>query len=234
VTESDFLSSYDPNAFERPSVTVDLVLMTISEGALRVLLTERSQQPFAGMWGLPGTFVRMEEALNEAAQRVLHEKAGLSPTFLEQLYTFGAVDRDPRMRIISVAYFALLPASAFEAVINDERDLAFIGRGPEGTATVDREGSPIELPFDHGLIIKTAVERLRAKLDWSDVAFALLPEEFTLRELQHVHEVIRGKQLNKPSFRTRMLTTGRLEPTGRRESGGAFRPAELYRVREPA
>ncbi|HEV2569538.1 NUDIX hydrolase, partial [Sphingomonas sp.] len=94
------------------------------------------------------------------------------------------------------------------------------------------EGEPLTLPFDHALIIKTAVDRLRAKLDWSDVAFALLPEEFTLRELQHVHEVIRGRQLNKPSFRTRMLTAGRLQPTGRREVGGAYRPAELYRVKE--
>ncbi len=233
MTESDFLASYDPNAFPRPSVTVDLVLMSMTAGALRVLLTERTEQPFEGLWGLPGSFVGMKETLDAAAQRVLHEKAGLSPTFLEQLYTFGAIDRDPRMRIISVAYFALLPYSLLSAAVTDARDLGRLRFEDGGFEVLDFSDDPVPLPFDHHQIIATALERLRAKLDWSDVAFALLPEEFTLRELQHVHEVIRGKQLNKPSFRTRMLTTGRLEPTGRRESGGAFRPAELYRVKEP-
>jgi 8-oxo-dGTP diphosphatase len=232
VTEADYLASYDQSAFERPSVTVDLVLLTITDRALQVLLVQRANYPFKDTWGLPGSFVGMAESLDDAAQRVLREKAGLSPTFLEQLYTFGAVDRDPRMRIISVAYFALLPASAFANLDTDMRDLAIVDRGDDELVVLSHDREALALPFDHGLIIRTAVDRLRAKLDWSDVAFALLPDEFTLRELQHVHEVIRGRQLNKPSFRTRMLTAGRLEPTGRREAGGAFRPAELYRVKE--
>ncbi len=178
MTEADFLASYDQSAFERPSVTVDLVLLTIEDRSLRVLLVERTDHPFKDMWGLPGSFVGMAESLDDAAQRVLREKAGLSPTFLEQLYTFGAVDRDPRMRIISVAYFALLPASAFADLDTDMRDLAIVDRSDDQVVVLHHEGEPLTLPFDHALIIKTAVDRLRAKLDWSDVAFALLPEEF--------------------------------------------------------
>lgn len=234
MSKPDTLPAQHPSAFERPAVTVDLVLMTVRERVLQVLLIQRDEEPFQGKWALPGTFVRIDETLDEAAQRVLREKAGLAPAFLEQLYTFGAVHRDPRMRIITVAYFALMPFSILASVENDERSLGTIRKGDGNVTVLDFSGNPVDLPFDHAEILTTAVERLRAKLDWSDVAFALLPDEFTLRELQEVHEVIRGRALNKPAFRKRMLDSGRLEPTGRREAGLAFRPAELYRLRRAA
>ncbi|MFD1611007.1 NUDIX domain-containing protein [Sphingomonas tabacisoli] len=231
MNESDFIASYDPSAFERPSVTVDLVLLTIRDRSLQVLLVERTEHPFIHQFALPGSFVPMDETLDEAAQRVLRDKAGMPPTFLEQLYTFGDVKRDPRMRVISVAYFALLPHSALGHIDPDHRDLATVNFTDGGAGVFTNDGVRLTLPFDHGQIVATAVDRLRAKLDWSDVAFALLPQEFTLRELQEVHEVILGRPLNKPAFRTRMLGTGRLEPTGRQESGHRFRPAELYRLK---
>src|SRR5215471_15153944 len=119
-----FLASYDPAAYERPSVTVDLVLLSVRDGALHALLMRRSQPPAEGKWALPGGFVRMDESLDAAARRVLHEKARIAAAFLEQLYTFGAVDRDPRTRVITVAYYALLPAARFEKALKDAHDLA--------------------------------------------------------------------------------------------------------------
>jgi 8-oxo-dGTP diphosphatase len=232
MNETEFLKTYDPSAFERPSVTVDLVLLTIVRDRLRVMLVERDQQPALDEWGLPGTFVGIKESLEDAAVRVLGTKAGLPSRRLEQLYTFGAVDRDPRMRIISVAYLGLVPWEVAQAVVTDTRDFADIV-ADESEVHLSPPGSDewLELTFDHSEIIATALTRLRGKLDWSDIAYDLLPDAFTLRELQIVHEVILGRRLNKPAFRKRMLDTGRLIPTGQRESGGAaFRPAELYRV----
>src|SRR5215470_19836176 len=112
-----FLANYDPAAYERPSVTVDLVLLSVRDGALHALLMRRSQPPAEGKWALPGGFVRMDESLDEAARRVLHEKARIASAFLEQLYTFGAVERDPRTRIITVAWLALLTEEAFAAAL---------------------------------------------------------------------------------------------------------------------
>src|SRR5215813_4213409 len=113
-SELQFLEHYDPADFERPSVTVDLVLMSVLDGALHALLMRRAQPPAEGRWALPGGFVRLDESLDAAARRVLHEKAHVGSAFLEQLYTFGAVDRDPRTRIVTVAYYALLPAARLE------------------------------------------------------------------------------------------------------------------------
>lgn len=234
MTEADFLKTYDPTDFPPVAVTVDLVLMTVLDRRLRVLLQFRESPPFAESFGLPGTFVGIDEDLAETAARVVREELALEPQFLEQLCTFGAPARDPRMRVVSVAYFALLPCARLQHLVDED----YVG--PATLATVERQQDTIRffhhdgcelepLPFDHEEIIAVAVDRLRAKLDWSDVAFGLLPEEFTLRQLQEVHEAIRGEELSKPPFRKRMLDSRRIEPTGRRESGRAFRPAELYR-----
>jgi 8-oxo-dGTP diphosphatase len=156
----------------------------------------------------------------------------------------GAVDRDPRMRIISVAYFALVPAARFEAALKDSDDLALAALALPSQNTADRradgpaealsaDGETLALAFDHAEILGHALRRLRGKLDYSRVAFALLPELFTLRALQEVHEAIRGERLNKPAFRRRMLDRGWLVPTGERETGASFRPAELYRFKDP-
>lgn len=218
MTDEQFLSSYDPDAFPRVAVTVDTVLLSVVEGRLVVLLQRRTQAPAQGKWALPGGFVREGEGLDEAAARVVSTKAHMERVWLEQLYTFGAPDRDPRMRVVTVAYFALLPAEVAQAAVaaHDDLLLADVAQAPE-------------LAFDHGVILATAVQRLRGKLDYVPLAFALLPEKFTLRELQQVHEAILDQVFTKPAFRRRMIDQGWIEPTGEYESGTPYRPAELYR-----
>lgn len=240
MSEGEFLTSYDPNAFERPSVTIDLVLMTVRAGKLSVLLQQRDDHPFKGHWALPGGFVGIDEGLDDAALRVLRTKAGL-PTlgWLEQLFTFGAPSRDPRMRVITVAYFALIPLAVLDAALQSRADLHLVNLdipwagengGPVSAQSTD--GGDLALAFDHATILGTAVARLRGKLDYSPIGFGLLPEVFTLRDLQDVHEAILGTQVNKPAFRRRMLDKGWIEGTGAREEGAAYRPAELYRLRQ--
>ncbi len=214
---------YDPAAFPPLAVTVDLVLMTVREGRLAVLLQRRSEDPYKGDWALPGGFVGAAESLDAAAQRILADKAGLKGAWLEQLYSFGDPARDPRMRIVTIAYFALLPAADLTAPLAARTDLTL---APLDTLP--------PLAFDHRSIVDHAATRLRGKLDYAPIAFALLPPRFTLRALQDVHEAILGTPLNKPAFRRRMTDTGWIEGTGEKEASGAFRPAELYRVKPPA
>lgn len=227
MDEAAFLDSYDPAVFERPSITVDLILASVVDGAPAVLLHRRDEPPFAGRWSLPGGFVGIGESLDDAARRLLSTKARMGDAYLEQLYTFGAVDRDPRMRIVSVAYFALLPADRFEATPSLALARVTASDGERARVTID--GAAVPLAFDHDAMLDLAIRRLRGKLDWSPIAFALLPERFTLRALQDVHEAILGRPLNKPAFRRRLIDSGRIAATGERETGASFRPAELYR-----
>lgn len=238
-SESDFLARYDPADYARPAVAVDLVLLGLSGGRPTVLLLRRDRHPQVGRHALPGGFVGIDEGLDEAAARVLREKAGGARAHLEQLYTFGAVERDPRMRIVTVAYLALLTGAAL--VEAQERaptlrpgTVAVPWAGETGgpVTVLSRAGEGLPLAFDHAAIVAMAIRRLRGKLDYSQVGFRLLPALFTLRALQDVHEAILGTPLNKPAFRRRMLDRGWLEPTGRFETGTSYRPAELYRVRE--
>lgn len=236
MSEAAFLKSYDPSAFDRPSVTVDLVLMSVVGGMPAVLLLRRDAHPFLDHWTLPGGFVGISESLDAAVHRVLAGKAHMADAYVEQLYTFGAVDRDPRMRVISIGYFALLPADRFAAALKADAGLtlASLTTGKaEGSAVeaLAADGAVLPLGFDHAAILGMALKRLRGKLDYAGIAFALLPELFTLRALQDVHEAILGVRLNKSAFRRRMLDRGWLEPTGERETGTSFRPAELYRYR---
>lgn len=237
MSEAAFLAQYDPAAYERLAVTVDLVLLGLRNGGLAALLRRREQHPDLGRWALPGGFVGSAEDLDAAAARVLREKAGLPGAHLEQLYTFGATGRDPRMRIITVAYLALLDARAFAEALACTPDflparigVPLVDRQDGPVSVLSPKAEPLALAFDHGDILALAVRRLRGKLDYSDVGFALLPEQFTLRQLQDVHEAILGTVLNKSAFRRRMLDKGRLVPTGAREAGTSFRPAELFRV----
>ena len=236
VAERDFLADYDPTAFERPSVTVDLVLMSVLDRALHAVLMLRAAHPAKGKWALPGGFVGMKESLDDAARRVLQERVNITSAYLEQLYTFGSVNRDPRTRIVTVAYFALLPPARFEQELNRSSvlSLARIATSWKGEAggpatAYAPNGDKLSLAFDHAEILGLSVKRLRGKLDYSQVGFELLPQRFTLRQLQDVHEAISGTQLNKPAFRRRMLDKGVLEATGFRERGATFRPAELFR-----
>lgn len=230
---------YDVSRFERPSVTVDVVLFSIDDGMLRTLLVKRQDPPFQGAWSLPGGFVRMEESLDEAAARVLKSKTGLEGVFLEQLFTFGAPTRDPRTRVLSVAHYALVDRVRFRELGSAETLLARIRvpwEGEEGgpVRILGPEGTPLVLAFDHGDMVAMTVKRLRGKLDYSPVAFQLLPECFTLHDLQKIHEAILGRKLNKDSFRKRLLATGLLVPTGLQQQDVDHRPAALYRYAQRA
>lgn len=234
--ERAFLAGYDVTQFDRPSLAVDVVLLAPSDAALHTLLIRRAEHPFKGLWALPGGFVKMTESLSQAAARVLAEKAGLHDVFLEQLFTFGEPDRDPRTRIVSVAYYALVDLKRFSDLQVSLEDTV-IGRlvpakgkaSPEDLTFRGPGGKTLALAFDHAEILHTAVQRLRGKIDYAPIAFELLPETFTLFDLQKVHETVLGRKLNKDSFRRRLLASGQLEATGDIQQDVDHRPAALYR-----
>jgi 8-oxo-dGTP diphosphatase len=203
--------------YEQPGVTVDTVIFTVSEEKLRVLLIKRADQPFAGYWSIPGGFLKLGESLDEAAVRVMNEKTNVKQVYLEQLYTFGDPGRDPRARVITVAYFALIP---WIHLVH-----------PESTKVSDLAWHPVDalphLAFDHKNILDYAVKRLRAKVAYSNIVYGLLPGRFRLSDLQRIYEIISNKELDKRNFRKRMLATGLLKETGHKDTG-AHRPAMLY------
>ncbi|MEW2072779.1 NUDIX domain-containing protein [Streptomyces sp. NPDC017966] len=219
------MDGYDKYAFEPFAVTVDLAVFTLRAGALHVLLVERGQEPYAGRWALPGGFVRPDESAESAARRELGEETGLtdvSGLHLEQLRTYSEPDRDPRMRVVSVAFAALLP-DAPEA--HGGSDAAQARWTPYDSAR--------ELAFDHGRILADARERVGAKLEYTCLATAFCPPEFTLGELQQVYETVWGTALDRPNFRRKVLATpGFVEavPGAARLTGGRGKPAALYRA----
>ena len=220
----DVPPGYDPNQYERPSVTVDVVTFTLRDHDLKVLLIRRKHPPFAGYWAIPGGFVQMDESLETGALRELEEETGVCDVYIEQLYTFGQPNRDPRTRVITVAYFALVPASALPAL-------------QAGDDAADAQWwSMYDLPplaFDHVEILDCALTRLRYKLEYSAVGFELLPEKFTLSELQSTYEIILGEKLDRGNFRKKLHKAAVVEPTrDYRDTGG--RPARLYRFRDDA
>jgi 8-oxo-dGTP diphosphatase len=210
--------------YPRPALTVDIVAFSIQNQQLKVLLIERAEAPFAGTWALPGGFVKIDEDLIDAAERELEEETGIKGAYLEQLYTYGALERDPRGRVISVAYFALIPSN--EPICSEG-----------GSDAVQAQWHPMNqlphLAFDHQDIVKYALRRLRYKLEYTAVGFELLPETFTLTEIQHTYEIILGEALDKRNFRRRILQAGVIEATSRMRSGEG-RPARLYRYRDDA
>ncbi|MFI0966943.1 NUDIX hydrolase [Streptomyces sp. NPDC021080] len=216
---------YDKYAFEPFAVTVDLAVLTVRAGALQVLLVERGTEPYAGRWALPGGFVLPRESAEEAARRELAEETGLSDLtglHLEQLRTYSEPDRDPRMRVVSVAFAALLPDPPEPHGGGDAAQamwLPFDELGP--------------LAFDHDRILTDAHERVGAKLEYSCLATSFCPPEFTLGELQHVYETVWGTALDRPNFRRKVLATpGFVEqvPGAARLTGGRGKPAALYRA----
>jgi 8-oxo-dGTP diphosphatase len=230
--ERDFLRAYDPSAFDRPSVAVDAVVLTVEQQVLRVVLVQRTQHPYKGCWALPGGFVGIEEGLEEAVRRNLLRKAGLSLDHLEQLYTFGAPGRDPRLRVITVAWLAVvragrLPPEMLPGVLLAELRVDWEGE-QGGPASAWHQGEALPIAFDHDLILGTAVQRVRGKLSWTELAFAFLPEQFTLRELRLVYETLLGRPLNKDSFRRTVLSRHGLVDTGQRQADVGHRPAALY------
>ncbi len=232
--ERQFLADYDPARFERPSIAVDIVLVGIRNAGLATVLVRRTEHPQRGRWALPGGFLRMTESLDASAARVLREKAGVAGVFLEQLYTFGAPKRDPRTRIVSVAYYALVPPATFAAIERENVahariEVAWPGETGGPATLLDDGGKSLSVAFDHATIVGTAVKRIRGKLDYAPLGYEMLPPEFSLLDLQRVHEIALGRTLNKDSFRRRMLASGQLAPAGRVRDTEAHRPAALYR-----
>lgn len=220
-SEKEFLSSYNENEYEKPSVAVDLLVFTVKDDRLKIVLVRRSEHPFKDMLSLPGVFVGINETLDEAAARGAREEAGLADIYFEQLYTWGDIDRDPRMRIISVSYLSLTPA---------EKLTLSAGSRTSSAELYDVEellSSDEELAFDHRRIIEYGRERIRNKTEYSRIAFEFLPKEFTLSQLQRVYEILLGKHLYKANFRRRVAPL--IEETERMTSGDAHRPSRIYR-----
>jgi 8-oxo-dGTP diphosphatase len=222
-----------------PHLAVDIALLTLHAGALHALLLRRTEPPFAGTDALPGGFVHIGDSLTATANRVLQQKCGLRSVFVEQLYTFGEIGRDPRGRVVTVAHYALVPDQVLLPAIAGRplalRKLAVDWPDTEGgpAQALDEHGRPVRLAFDHALILGTTVQRLRGKIDYAPVGFELLPKHFTLLDLLEVHQAVLGRELNKDSFRRRLLASGLLVPTGKLRAGVAHRPAALYRFRNP-
>lgn len=209
--------------YPHPAVTTDIVIFTIRQDELKVLLIKRALPPHRNQWALPGGFIKLDESLEEGAKRELQEETGVTGVYLEQLYTFGRPDRDPRERVITVAYLVLIPANEPEIkAATDAEDVSWFGL----------KELP-DLAFDHKRILKMAHERLVAKLDYSTIAFQFMPKDFTLSELQHVYEVILREQIDKRNFRKRILSLNLIKDTGKERKAGAHRPAKLYRVKNP-
>ncbi len=208
--------------YPRPSVTVDLVILTIAADDLKVLLIRRRQEPFRDRWALPGGFVEIGESLAAAAARELEEETGVRDVYLEQLYTFGDPGRDPRGRVISVAYFALIDAEQQRIVAADDA----------ADAAWHSVFKPPRLAFDHAKVLEYAVWRLRNKIEWTTVGYELLPTKFTLSELQRVYEIILQRPVDKRNFRKKILAQGQIKELNETRSVGAHRPARLYTFRK--
>ncbi len=209
--------------YPRPAVTTDVVLITLRERRLQVLLIRRANAPFAGNWALPGGFLDMDETLSNCARRELAEETGITTetVHMEQLHAFGAPQRDPRGRVVSVAYLALACGATLPAVVaaSDAAEAAWFELDELPT-----------LAFDHARIVQCGQDRLQTHLHDGSAARHLLPRYFTLSELQHLYEQLQGHALDKRNFRKRVLTRGLVESTGRLRRTGKSRPAREYRM----
>src|SRR5688500_13518614 len=205
--------------YPRAALTVDCVVFGLDAEDLKVLLIQRDIPPFEGRWALPGGFVRIDETLEDAAKRELSEETGIRNVFLEQLFTFGAVDRDPRERVVTVAYYALvnLAGHVIQAT-TDARNAAWFAL----------DDTP-PLAFDHDRVLQTGYERLKGKVRYQPIGFELLPEKFTLRQLQNLYEKVLDRELDKRNFRKKILGMELLEELDEVEQDVAHRAARLYR-----
>lgn len=285
LTEEEFLAQYDPGKYERPSVSVDMLIFTVTdmisgnyrklpEKALKLLMIKRGNHPCIGQWALPGGFVGMQESLEEAAYRELKEETGIENVYLEQLYTWGDPNRDPRTRVISTSYLSLADSSVLDIKANDDADdarwftvtyrvfreqktmdgdnmacerfsrltlhhesetlTAVLRHTLKNDGRVSRLETTIEDPggiaFDHARIIAYGIERLRNKVEYTDIAFSLMPRYFTLTELQQVYEVILDRELLKANFRRKIAN--KVIETNRYKKDAGHRPSKLYMYRQ--
>lgn len=282
LTEEEFLAAYDVTGFERPSVTVDMVIFTVTnqdeenyrklpEKVLRVLMVKRGDHPFMGQWALPGGFIAMDESIDKSAVRLLKDETNVENIYMEQLYTWGDIDRDPRTRVISCSYMTLVDSYILDIkpgygaddakwftvtsevfqeqkdikdkgyvlqslirieLTNDEEKLSAVLRK---TKTVEGKVTTVKwkaiessgIAFDHSRIIQYGIERLRNKIEYTDIAFNLMPELFTLTELQQVYEVILDKELLKANFRRKIADM--VIETNQFTKDAGHRPSKLYR-----
>lgn len=206
--------------FPTPSVTVDIITFSIKDNNLKVLLIKRGIEPFKDKWAIPGGFVRIKESLEEAAKRELEEETGVKEVYLEQLYTFGELNRDPRGRVITVSYFALISAEKSEQELKATTD-----------ASEAKWFSVKELPelaFDHSSILKYAMKRLRWKFEYTTLAFSLLPKKFTLTQLQKLYEIVFDRKFDKRNFRKKIRSLDLITPTREIQKDVSNRPPKLY------
>ncbi len=210
--------------FERPNLTVDCVVFGFGpeDEDLKVILIQRDIEPFKAMWALPGGFVRIKETLEEAALRELKEETGIEKVYLEQLYTFGDLERDPRERIVTVAYYALVKMDGHDIKATADARRA---------AWFSIDDLP-ELAFDHDRILEAALERLKGKVRYQPIGFELLPKKFTLSQLQKLYEVVLEQKLDKRNFRKKILNMELLIPLDEVQEDVAHRAARLYRFDE--
>ncbi len=207
--------------YPHPAVTADVVVFTIENDDLKVLLIQRGRDPFEGEWALPGGFVEIDESPGQAAKRELKEETGVNASFLEQLYTFGRPDRDPRERIITVAYYSLIPFDQLSIAAGDDARDAKLYSTNELPA----------LAFDHDSILRIAKHRVKERLSDSFYAFQMLPKAFTMYELRRVYELFLGEVLDKRNFRKKIIALDQIEETGEKRESVRHRPARLYRVK---
>ena len=273
LTEAEFLARYEPGQYERPSLTVDMLLFTIEESALKLLLVKRKDHPYMGCWAFPGGFVGIRESVEEAMYRELKEETNVDRVYMEQLYTWGDVNRDPRMRVVSVSYMALAPKTALRPSAGDDAQevawftvekrplLDYDGEGLKNEAyllsltsedgsvkiayiVMERKrkngvlniadthlelfpGTTQRLAFDHQKAVNLALERLKNKVNYTPIAFNLMPEEFTLSQLQRVYETLLGKPLYKANFRKKVLPM--VMETEKKTENVKHRPSQFYR-----
>ncbi len=203
------------------AVAVDVIIFTIEAGQLKVLLIKRARPPFENMPALPGGLLQKQETTHAAATRILRDKAGVSDVYVEQLYSFDELGRDPRGQVVSVAYFALVPRERLQFTDGDQVQ----------EPTLYTSSELPKLAFDHLIMINYAKGRLRFKLEYTNVVYSLLPSQFTLTHLQQTYEIILGKALDKRNFRKKFLSLGLIEATNQKLEGTRYRPAELYRFK---
>ena len=267
-SEEEFLKNYNKDEYEKLSLTVDILIFSVSseesdnyrktdKKKMSILLVKRDDYPFKDKWCLPGGFVGIDENLDDAPMRILKRETNIDNIYLEQLYTFGDVERDPRMRIISTSYMALIDknrlnknlnknASWFDIIFYEEKDNVVTFILDNGSTTIkfsilktlrhlttDRYSFSIirndNLAFDHPLVILSGMERLKNKLEYTDIVFNMMPELFTLGELQKVYEVILGKKLLDPAFRR--IIADKVEKTDALKTGGGHRPSSLFKYK---
>ncbi len=266
-SEEAFLKDYDSSMFEKLSMTTDILIMSVSseetgnyrkltEKKFSILLVKRDNYPFKDKWCLPGGFVGIDETLDEAAKRILKNETNLKDIYIEQLYTFSGIDRDPRMRVVSTSYMALVDknrlndklcanASWFNVFMleddksyhvtldNGNEQIKFIVGKKLRDLTTDRYDFKVikndKLAFDHPLVIISGLERLKNKIEYTDIVFNMMPEYFTLGELQQVYEVILGKKLLDPAFRR--IIANKVEKTTKLKTGEGHRPSALFKYK---